>query len=79
MGVNVTVRVQYSDGVATFVNQVQITGNKGAFSKAGDSGSLIVTREKLTRCATLRRRSVVDVRQSHWAGNAGGGRYDRLA
>lgn len=42
-GVNVTVRVQYTDGVATFVNQVQITGNKGAFSKAGDSGSLIVT------------------------------------
>ena len=42
-GVNVTIRVQYTDGVATFVNQVQITGNKGAFSKAGDSGSLIVT------------------------------------
>jgi hypothetical protein len=42
-GVNVTVRVQYTDGVATFVNQVQISGNKGAFSKAGDSRSLIVT------------------------------------
>jgi len=42
-GVNVTIRVQYTDGVATFVNQVQITGSRGAFSKAGDSGSLIVT------------------------------------
>jgi len=42
-GVNVTVRVQYTDGVATFVNQVQVTGNKGTFSRAGDSGSLIVT------------------------------------
>ena len=44
VGVNVTVRVQYTDGIATFVNQVQIRGDKGAFSKAGDSGSLIVTR-----------------------------------
>jgi hypothetical protein len=43
-GVNVTIRVQYTDGVATFVNQIQIRGDKGAFSKAGDSGSLIVTR-----------------------------------
>lgn len=42
-GVSVTIRVQYTDGVATFINQVQITGNRGAFSKAGDSGSLIVT------------------------------------
>jgi hypothetical protein len=43
-GVNVTIRVQYTAGVATFVNQIQIRGDKGAFSKAGDSGSLIVTR-----------------------------------
>lgn len=42
---NVTIRVQYSSGVATFVNQIQIRGDKGAFSKSGDSGSLIVTRE----------------------------------
>ena len=41
-GVSVTVRVQYTDGVATFVDQLQIRGDKGAFSKAGDSGSLIV-------------------------------------
>jgi hypothetical protein len=44
VGVNVTIQVQYTDGVATFINQVQIRGDKGAFSKAGDSGSLIVTR-----------------------------------
>ena len=41
--VGATIRVQYESGVATFVNQVVITGNRGAFSKAGDSGSLIVT------------------------------------
>jgi len=44
IGVNVTVNVQYTDGVARFVKQVQIRGDRGAFSKAGDSGSLIVTR-----------------------------------
>jgi hypothetical protein len=42
-GINVTIRVQYTDGVATFANQVQIKGDKGSFCKAGDSGSLIVT------------------------------------
>jgi len=52
-GVNVTVRVQYTDGVATFVNQVQITGNRGAFSKAGDSGSLIVTQSGRNPVALL--------------------------
>jgi len=52
-GVNVTIRVQYTDGVATFVNQVQITGNKGAFSKAGDSGSLIVTQSGRNPVALL--------------------------
>jgi hypothetical protein len=41
--IDATVRVQYETGVATFVNQVVVTGNRGAFSKAGDSGSLIVT------------------------------------
>jgi hypothetical protein len=46
VGINVTVQVQYSNGIATFVNQVQIRGDRGgAFSKAGDSGSLIVTRD----------------------------------
>ena len=43
-GVNVTIRVQYTTGIATFVEQIQIRGDKGAFSRAGDSGSLIVTR-----------------------------------
>jgi hypothetical protein len=41
--VNATINVQYSDGVARFVNQVVITGRRGAFSRSGDSGSLIVT------------------------------------
>ena len=43
VGVNVTIRVQYSSGIATFVDQIQIRGGKGQFSRAGDSGSLIVT------------------------------------
>lgn len=42
-GVNATINVQYSGGVARFVNQVVISGRRGSFSKAGDSGSLIVT------------------------------------
>ncbi|HET8648560.1 MAG TPA: hypothetical protein VFL95_00850 [Gemmatimonadales bacterium] len=41
--VDATVNVQYTSGVATFVNQIIISGGHGAFSKAGDSGSLIVT------------------------------------
>ncbi len=39
--VAVTVNVQYSGGVAKFVNQIWI--NSGGFSNSGDSGSLIVT------------------------------------
>lgn len=38
--VNVTIRVQYSGGIATFVNQYQVDGN---FIRSGDSGSLMVT------------------------------------
>ena len=42
--VNATINVSYTDGVARFVNQVVITASRGgSFSKAGDSGSLIVT------------------------------------
>jgi hypothetical protein len=41
--INATINVQYPSGVARFVNQVVITGSRGAFSKSGDSGSLIVT------------------------------------
>jgi hypothetical protein len=40
--VNVTVNVGYSTGTATFVDQIVIQA-RGPFSKAGDSGSLIVT------------------------------------
>jgi hypothetical protein len=43
VGIDVTVRVQYSSGIATFVDQIQIRGDKGAFSRGGDSGSTIVT------------------------------------
>jgi hypothetical protein len=42
-GVSVTFNIQYSSGVARFVNQVVISGKRGPFSRAGDSGSLIVT------------------------------------
>ena len=41
--INASINVQYTGGVARFVNQVVITGRRGAFSKSGDSGSLIVT------------------------------------
>ena len=41
--INATINVQYTRGVARFVNQVVITGRRGAFSRSGDSGSLIVT------------------------------------
>ncbi len=41
-GVNVTVLVEYSSGVARFVDQILIE-TAGAFSLGGDSGSLIVT------------------------------------
>lgn len=41
--VNGTYRIQYSSGIATFVNQIAISGSHGPFSRAGDSGSLIVT------------------------------------
>ncbi len=40
-GLNATILVQYDSGVARFVNQIMIGG--GGFSRAGDSGSLIVT------------------------------------
>ncbi|MCH8186532.1 MAG: hypothetical protein IH862_10570, partial [Chloroflexi bacterium] len=43
-GINATVNVNYGDpGVARFVDQILIT--PGKFSKGGDSGSLIVTRD----------------------------------
>ncbi len=44
---NVKVKVNYSETkhpkLATFVNQILMTGSSGAFSLPGDSGSLIVT------------------------------------
>jgi hypothetical protein len=41
-GINATVMVTYATGVTRFVGQVLVNG-KGTFSRAGDSGSLIVT------------------------------------
>ena len=38
--INVTIQVQYSNGVARFVNQIQ---TPGSFIRSGDSGSLMVT------------------------------------
>ncbi|OLC01090.1 MAG: hypothetical protein AUH30_00905 [Candidatus Rokubacteria bacterium 13_1_40CM_68_15] len=42
--VSATVKVQYDLGTLTFDDQVLIRGEAGAFSDAGDSGSLIVDR-----------------------------------
>jgi len=43
-GLDATIKVRYDKGnTATFVHQIVITGNNGAFSDSGDSGSLIVT------------------------------------
>ncbi len=42
VGVNATINVGYGSGTARFVDQIVILGTK-PFSKAGDSGSLIVT------------------------------------
>ena len=42
--VGVEINVGYNNGTATFVDQIVVSGDKGAFIKAGDSGSLAVTR-----------------------------------
>ncbi len=42
-GINATILVGYDSGVAQFVGQIEVTGNKGGFFKGGDSGSLLVT------------------------------------
>lgn len=41
--INATILVGYDAGTARFVNQIVVSGSKGAFIKAGDSGSLLVT------------------------------------
>jgi len=41
-GINVDINVAYDTGVARFVDQIEIQGNKGPFLKPGDSGSLLV-------------------------------------
>ncbi len=42
-GINATILVGYDSGVAQFVGQIEVTGNKGGFFKSGDSGSVVVT------------------------------------
>jgi hypothetical protein len=41
-GLNATVVISYDTGQARFVQQIVVQGTSGAFSGAGDSGSLIV-------------------------------------
>jgi hypothetical protein len=48
VGINATVNVGYSHGTARFVGQVVVRG-PGQFSRAGDSGSLIVTNNSSKR------------------------------
>lgn len=43
VAVEVTINVGYSSGTARFDHQIEILAAKGQFSRAGDSGSLIVT------------------------------------
>ena len=43
--VDATLRIQYTSGIATFVDQIVIAGVRGIFSRSGDSGSLIVTND----------------------------------
>ena len=40
---NGTILVGYSSGTARFIKQIGVLGSRGAFIKAGDSGSLLVT------------------------------------
>ena len=45
VGINATIRVGYANGTAQFVGQITIKSN-GQFSRAGDSGALIVDANK---------------------------------
>ncbi len=46
VGVDVDVKVGYTNGVAAFRGQIMVASPRGAFIKAGDSGSLLVTDER---------------------------------
>lgn len=43
VAINATINIGYSSGTARFVSQTIVYGSRGAFLKAGDSGSLLVT------------------------------------
>ena len=45
IGINATVNVGYSAGTARFVDQIVVMGRRAGFIKAGDSGSLLVTKD----------------------------------
>ncbi len=45
IGVNATVNVRYSAGIARFVDQLVVMGTRSGFIKSGDSGSLLVTKD----------------------------------
>ena len=47
VAIDFTVNVGYSGGTGHFVDQIIVEGAKGAFIKAGDSGSLLVTDDNL--------------------------------
>jgi hypothetical protein len=51
--VSATVKVTYDLGTLTFADQIIIVGSKGAFSDAGDSGSLIVEKRSKRPTALL--------------------------
>ncbi len=51
--ISATMKITYDVGVVTFSDQVLIDGVGGAFSAAGDSGSLIVDRKTKQPVALL--------------------------
>ena len=46
VGVEMEVKVGYTGGTATFTGQIMVASPRGAFIKAGDSGSLLVTADR---------------------------------
>ena len=45
IGVNATVHVAYSGGMARFVDQILVKGRRAGFFKSGDSGALLVSED----------------------------------
>lgn len=51
--ISADVKIKYDVGLVTFINQVIVVSNRGSFSDAGDSGSLIVDRKSKRPVALL--------------------------